>query len=55
MTTAMHIAKYLKDEIPKELYHDPELKNKDGKTVRDILKENNKTVPDYWLTNQELR
>ena len=47
-TVAMYIAKYLKDEIPKELYHDPELKNKDGKTVRDILKENNKTIPNYW-------
>ena len=36
---------------PKEWYHDPKHRNSDNETVRDILKENNKNIPEYWLLN----
>lgn len=38
MTVAMYIAKYSKDEIPKEWYHDSNIINKDDQTVGFILK-----------------
>ena len=33
---------------PKEWYHNPELQNKDGKTVEIYLMEKNIFVPDMW-------
>ena len=33
---------------PKEWYHNPTIKDNDGKTVEDYLLENDKEVPEYW-------
>lgn len=51
MTVAMHIAKYLKCDIPDYWYHDPAIKNIDGQLVRDILISKRKYVSDLWLIN----
>ena len=51
----MYIAKYLKVKIPKEWEHDPERRDYYNKTVSYFLKENNKDVPDQWITNEDLR
>lgn len=41
MTVAMYIAKYSKDEIPKEWMHNENVKNQQGYTIGNILKQNN--------------
>ena len=50
MTVAMYLAS--KGVIPpKEWYHNPELRNSNGETVEDILRQKGINVPKEWMTN----